>query len=243
MRGQRNSLPEQVKIGSVTIGAVPRIVASIGEGNIMHLAKKAKTLGADIIELRLDRMKNINEFEDIFSCVRKVTKLPIISTIRWHKELGKTQGSFLQERKRRDLFSRVIPLTDAVDIEINSRIFSSVAREARRMKKTVIASYHNFKIIPPDGQLRSLVRKGFSNGGHIVKIAAYARTLREAGRFLCFCIPYRPGRVAAVAMGEAGKLARYAAPLCGSALLYGYIDRPYGPGQLKVSEIKESLQP
>lgn len=236
-------MPNKVKIGRVTIGAVPRIVASIGEGNITRLAKMAKALGADIIELRLDRMKNIEELEDIFKRVRKATRLPIISTIRWHKELGKTQGSFLQERKRRDLFSRAIPLTDAVDIEINSGIFSTVAREARRMKKTVIASYHNFKIIPPEKQLRSLVRKGFSKGGHIVKIAAYASSLRDAGRLLCLCLSFRPGRVAAVAMGEAGKLARYAAPLCGSALLYGYIDRPYGPGQLKVSEIRESLQP
>jgi len=236
-------LPDQVKIGSVTIGAMPRIVASIGEGNITHLARKAHALGADIIELRLDRMKNIDEFEDIFGQVRKVTRLPIISTIRWHKELGKTCGSFLQEGKRRDLFSRIIPYTDAVDIEINSRIFSAVSREARRMKKTVVASYHNFRIIPPDGQLRSLVRKGFRKGGHIVKIAAYARSLREAGRLLCLCLSFRPGSVAAVAMGEAGKLARYAAPLFGSALIYGYIDRPYGPGQLKVSEIRESLQP
>jgi len=235
-------LPEQVKIGRVVIGSVPRIVASIGEGNIVSLAKKAQALGADIIELRLDRMKKFDESEDAFRQVRKAAHLPIISTIRWRKESGGAYRSFLSERRRRDLFFRVIPYTDAVDIEINSGIFSAVAREARKRKKTVIASYHNFRTLPPFEQLSSLVRKGIRRGGHIVKIAAYARSLQDAGRLLGFCLSFRPGTMAAVAMGEAGKLARYAAPLFGSALIYGYIDRPYGPGQVKVSEIKESLK-
>lgn len=232
-----------MKIGRVPVGSVPRIVASIGEGNIVSLAKRARVLGADIIELRLDRMKPHREPEDIYRQVKEASRLPIISTIRWHRESGSSSREILPEKGRQDLFFRVIPYTDAVDIEINSGIFSAVAGEARRRRKTVIASYHDFRTIPPHAKLRSLVGKGLKGGGHIVKIAARTRSLRDAGRLLAFCLSFRPGTVAAVAMGESGKLARYAAPLFGSALVYGYIDRPYGPGQLKVSEIGRSIRP
>ncbi len=235
-------MPDRVAIGRLPLGRVPRLVASIGGGPLRPLAKRAEALGADIIELRCDRIDRPGSPEAALAAVRGGSGLPVISTIRWHREGGALTESRLPERRRRELYSRVIPGTDGVDIEISSRIFREVAREARDGKKTVIASYHNFTAVPPDRELESIVKKGLAAGGHIVKIAAFSRSLREIARLLAFCLSVEPGRLTVIAMGTLGRIGRIAAPLFGSVLVYGHVGRPYGPGQMTVSESRDLLR-
>lgn len=236
-------MPDRVTIGRVVVGSRPRFVVSLGEGSIRPKAKSAQAWGADIIEIRCDRLEYPEYPKAGVETVKNVVTIPIISTIRWQNESDEPHAPIFSEKERMDQFSRIIPLTDAVDIEIRSEIFQDVAREARRNKKTVIASYHNFREIPSDAELHSLVRTGLGGGGHMVKIAAFSRSFRKIARLLALCLSYPPGVLTVIALGPMGRISRIAAPLFGSGLIYCSVDdAPYGPGQMTLRRTKRYVK-
>ncbi len=210
------------------------IVATIGR-NPGKTSIKAKELGADILELRIDIIP-----EDPGEILKQLKKLelPIIITNRMKQEGGEWKGS---EAERISKLCSLIPEADAVDVEFRARDRDIVIRTARNAGKKVIISWHNFQSTPDNEVLSEIIKESLNAGADIAKLAVMPNSLDDVLRLL-FVILHSNGPVCAIAMGEIGKHSRVIGPIYGSRLTYGYIDAPVAPGQLRIDELKYMLR-
>ncbi|NJD52314.1 MAG: type I 3-dehydroquinate dehydratase [Candidatus Methanoperedens sp.] len=210
------------------------VVAPIAKDPV-NTSIKAKYLGADILELRIDLIN-----EDPFKILIELKKLglPVIITNRMKKEGGAWQGS--EEERIHELIS-LIQYADIVDIELCAEKKDLVINEAKRAGKKVIISTHDFQDTPDNEVMAGFIRESFEAGADIAKIAVMPHSLDDVLRLLDVTL-HSSGQVCTIAMGEIGKHSRIMAPLYGSVMTYGYVDIPVAPGQLRVDELKNMLQ-
>lgn len=210
------------------------VVASISK-NPINTSIRAKELGANILELRIDL---ISENPHRILKELKELGLPIIITNRMKKEGGAWSGS--EEERIHELMS-LIPYADAVDIELCAEKKDLVINEARRAGKKVIISTHDFQNTPDSETMTGFIRESFEKGADIAKLAVMPHSLDDVLRLLDVTL-HSSGQVCAIAMGEIGKHSRVMAPLYGSVMTYGYVDIPVAPGQLRVDELRKMLE-
>ena len=228
-----------VKIGNLKLGDIPRIVLVLCARKNGAFIEKAKSKGADLLELRIDQFRNI-ESKYILKTIEQIkgNGLPIIATIRSKREGGK----YLADAKRLNLFEAIIPLVEAIDIELSSqRILNKVVEKSHQTKKTVIISYHNFKETPSKGILEKLIKKIKTEGGDIVKIACLAKNREDVLRLMKFTLEHRNKNLVTISMGKIGVISRVLFPFVGSLFTYGYLDTPSAPGQLPLKVLREEL--
>ena len=78
-----------------------------------------------------------------------------------------------------NIFKENISSVDAVDIELNSPILTDIVKLAKKNKKVIIISWHNFKLTPKRKFLESVLAKAKKAGADIVKIAAKANKIDD----------------------------------------------------------------
>ena len=210
------------------------VVAAIGK-NPVSSANKAKKLGADLLELRIDLLTE--NPRDILEELKKLC-LPIIITNRMKEEGGAWERS--EDERIKELIS-LIPLADAVDIELCAKKRDSVVNMAKYSGKTVIISTHDFQSTPGNEVMEGVIRESLDAGADIAKLAVMPNSLQDVLRLLDVTLKAN-GPVCTIAMGEKGKHSRVIAPVYGSVMTYGYVDTPMAPGQLKVDELKKILK-
>ena len=221
-----------VSIGSLTLNR--SVIAAIGE-NPVRTANKAKQLGADILELRIDLLSQTPR--GVLEELKKLG-LPIIITNRMVDQGGSWQGS--EEERIRELLL-LLPLADAVDIELCAPNRDSVVNKARNARKTVIISTHDFQKTPDNKVMDGIIRESLEAGADIAKLAVMPESLRDVLRLLEVTLLAK-GPVCTIAMGATGKYSRVIAPVYGSVMTYGYIDSPTAPGQLRIDELRTVLK-
>lgn len=202
------------------------IVAVLGGDALLNLQRAE---AADMIELRLDLIEAFDPLEALRT-VRERSKRPIIATARIASEGGSFQGS---EAERSRLLIEASSYADFVDVEL----FSSGRDEVLAQIMTpAIISYHDFAGVP-DAQRLSLIYKGMIEAGSaIAKIAVTPKSLSECLRLLQFLIDAREP-LCLIGMGEIGRHLRAIAPIYGSALTYGHIEKSTAPGQMSLEEL------
>jgi 3-dehydroquinate dehydratase I len=221
----------EISIGTCSLGRIPRLTAIVDDVLSSSVIKKSVDDGADILEMRVDCFsQSIDEVCDYISYIRKTYGIPIIGTIR---ENERTRGNRLK------MFSRVIPLVDAVDIEIDADIAGDVIKMASDI--TVIVSEHDFGSTPSGEELNAIVKRAMELGGNIVKIAAMAQNREDVIRLFQF-IRSCSVPVVAFSMGEYGAISRVMSMLFGSLYSYGYITEPNAPGQLSIGRLAEATR-
>ncbi|HSX53213.1 MAG TPA: type I 3-dehydroquinate dehydratase [Patescibacteria group bacterium] len=141
--------------------------------------------------------------------------LPTLLTIRSAEENGGWNDT---ESKRLDLYTKLIPHYDGVDVEIASSILPEVIGVAHNLGKVVIASSHDFGGTPPAQRLEDLHGQAQATGADYTKIAASAKTGAEYRRLKTFTKNNQ--NVIVVAMDRYGLLSRIALPGLGSHLTY-----------------------
>lgn len=210
------------------------IVAVIGK-NPLDCAKKAKKLGADILELRIDLL-DMDASTAILEL--KALGLPVIITNRMKQEGGAWEGS--EDERIKTLIS-LIHLADAVDIELCAPERDAVVEKARTEGKTVIISTHDFQNTPEPDVMAGIINESFEAGADIAKLAVMPQTLQDVLNLLEVTLN-SSGEVCTIAMGNTGRHSRVVAPIYGSVMTYGYVDKPAAPGQLRVDELKSILK-
>lgn len=219
-----------VRIGSLELDK--SIVASIGKNSI-ESAIKAKKLGADILELRIDLMDDMHKLPDL----RKLG-LPVIITNRMKQEGGVWEGS---EEKRIQKLLSMLPGADAVDIELCAEKIDEVVKKAKITGKTVIISTHDFQRTPENDVMLGIIRESQEAGADVAKLAVMPQSFEDVLRLLEVTLLSK-GKVCTIAMGDIGKHSRIIAPIYGSVMSYGYVDVPTALGQLRVDELKYILE-
>jgi 3-dehydroquinate dehydratase-1 len=221
-----------VSIGSRTLNR--SVIAAIGE-NPVSSAKKAKQLGADILELRMDLLSQ--KPQGVLEELKKLG-LPVIITNRMKDQGGSWQAS--EDERIRELLM-LLPLADAVDIEFCARDRDFVVNKARNAGKTVIISTHDFQKTPDNRVLDGIIRESLEAGADIAKLAVMPESLSDVLRLLDVTI-HAKCPVCTISMGNIGKHSRVIAPVYGSVMTYGYVDTPTAPGQLRIDELKNVLK-
>ncbi len=219
------------RIGSCELGTVPKTAAIVDDFLPMREITAIKKMGADLLEIRVDGFnKDIDAVCAYLGAVKKNVRMPLIGTIRENKW---TKGN------RPFLFSKILPLVDAIDIEIDAPERKRIIQLAE--EKTVIVSEHDFEKTPSDAALERIVTKAAALGCDIVKIAAMADCREDVVRLLeftrCCSIP-----IVAFSMGEHGTVSRVVSMLFGSLYSYGFIKEANAPGQIHLRTLVEDLR-
>lgn len=217
-----------VQIGSMRLDR--SIVAAIGE-NPVNSAKRAKQLGADILELRIDLLED--DARPVLLEIKK-TGLPVIITNRMKQEGGAWTGC--EDERIRTLIS-LLPEADAVDIELCAKDRNLVVNKAREAGKTIIISKHDFQKTPDTNIMRRIISDSIDAGADIAKLAVMPESFDDVLRLLDVTL-HAKAVVCTIAMGEKGRHSRIIAPVYGSVMTYGYVEKATAPGQLRVDELR-----
>lgn len=197
---------------------------------------------ADILELRIDRIKNA-DVPRLLAAKRK----PVIVTNRRAGEGGGFRGT---EEERVALLRQAVRFgAEYIDVELRTdeKLRNGLRAEIRKQGSytKAIFSWHDFSETPDPNELRTILRKCAVCGG-IIKIATMANEYEDNLRVLGL-IPEakKMGReIIAFCMGEKGRLSRIAAPVLGSYLSYASLEKgaESAPGQLTAAEMKKILK-
>ena len=225
-----------VRIGKVKVTPLPpRIAVTIDRPTAPAQLARIARQGGDIIEVRLDRFP-FREEGDLVSHLRQIrsrTSLPLIATIR-----KDSRHPFpLSEPRRKKLFLSILPLVEAVDVEVTAPIAAEVIRAARARGKTTIGSYHNYQLTPSYPRLILLRDRFFPLHADLFKLATLARKPEDTVRLLEFT-RRDPFPLITTVMGKWAAAYRALSPLFGSRLNYAYFHEPVSPGQPSLTELK-----
>ncbi len=191
---------------------------------------------ADIIELRLDYIKN----PDLKLLLERRTK-PVIVTNRPVREGGKFDGS--EEERIASLKLAVQLHADFVDIEHDSVQHISRGTEFRAptSKTKIIVSYHNFRETPSN--LTDIYQRLRQSGADIVKIVTYATNITDNIR-IYELLQHAQSPLISFCMGEYGAISRILYKRFGSYLTFASLQlgRESAPGQISIQELLNTYQ-
>ncbi len=197
------------------------------EDTISEMSSASKC--ADIIELRIDYIPELQDTERCLEESLKSKTKPVIVTNRPEREGGKFNGS---EQDRLRLLQKAIDLgADYVDVE-----YDSIKQIVRRKNSKVIISYHNFKETPQN--LSKIYDDICQHKPDIVKIVTYANDITDNIRIFKLLntanIP-----IISFCMGELGHISRILTRKFGGVLTFASLERgkESAPGQLTVNEL------
>ncbi|MCF6285223.1 MAG: type I 3-dehydroquinate dehydratase [Candidatus Hydrogenedentes bacterium] len=216
-----------LKLGNVELGEQPGIAIAIQDA-VDPSAITAACPGA-IVELRLDALKEATP-ETCAAFSACYGHFPTLATIRHADEGGAWHGT---EAERLDCFKAVIPVVDAVDVEIAvGSITGEVVATAHDAGKLVIGSFHDFDATPDEERLEQVHEAGRKAGVDIVKVAARCNDPEDLRRLAAFTLAHREEGIIVVGMEAYGLVSRVFFPALGSLLSYTFMGTPTAPGQL-----------
>ena len=205
-----------------------QFVASVVDPRYIPVAQEA---GADLVELRLDRFSGVLTGET--AAILEENPLPLVLTVRSRQEGGGFPGSPDDWRVAVDPF---LPYAEFVDLE---QQFAGFAPEMKRLKKTVIASFHHDGMLS-GGELEAAGSVLRQHG--IPKIVVKPGSLDDVLAFCSFTSHARKPVITSI-MGEKYRFARILLPLFGSSMIFCYAGIPAAGGQFTVPEARQILAP
>ncbi len=209
-----------------------KIVGVIGSkrANIVSLAKMVKEKGADLLEIRFDKVKGGGDDILLVKEIKKVVGLPVIATKR-----PKYPGE-----DRKIFFKSIIPFIDYIDLEEEEEV-GEIIEYAKKMKKSVIISYHNYKKTPSIKTLKEFSISMEKKGADIIKIATFVNCPDDILKLLNLTKNCKKP-IITIGMGKLGTITRVIAPMFGSIFTYCFVNRPYAPGQVSISFLKKETK-
>jgi 3-dehydroquinate dehydratase type I len=208
-------------------------VAEKDIGSALAACRSAKERGADLLEVRFDRMDhlpaNLSPFKEI--------DLPKIATLRSVAQGGGYSGA--DEVKAEFLVRAVQAGFDHIDIELDSPLLAEIIRRAGSAK--VIVSHHNFERTPDISAIvQMLVRCG--SKGDVAKVAYHANTPGDVLSLVEAAKAYKEtgNEFIAISMGERGAVTRACHERIGSSFTYASSEsgRETAAGQIDLASLK-----
>lgn len=207
----------------------PAICLSIIENNPLAIRDVEKEV--DLFEVRLDIIG-----DDWRSLVKALTK-PWIACNRSRDEGG--WGDFDTGKRVEALLEAGKAGASIIDMEYATAGLAEKVPLVKKYSKCLL-SFHDLESTPPLSRLVKIVERQIEAGADICKVVTTA-TKFEDNLIILQLISQFPGiKIAAFAMGEAGRLSRIFSPLCGGYFTYGCLEegREAAAGQLSVEEMR-----
>jgi 3-dehydroquinate dehydratase I len=214
---------------ALAVGLVPRVV-----GTLSTLTPKGKLCG-DILEVRLDKIAQRSDWLKRCAALQSAGK-PVLLTVRLRVEGGSWETD---DEARLDIYKQGLQELAAVDVELSSVISRAVAREAARLKKASVISFHDFEKTPPLRDLCAIVEKAHAIGS-IAKVSTMIMGASDVDVLRSLLRRRWNKPICVIGMGRAWSKTRVEFATLG--LTYGYLDKSTAPGQMSAAELVRRLR-
>jgi len=239
-------VPERIGDVEVGTGKMPTMCASVIGKDPLNVLYNQSLAGADLLEIRLDEVKDYSGFRRRLSGMDSELELdiPILTTNRKRKEGGRFLG---EEERRIEILVSMMEFADAVDIEISTadHLKNRVLDKAKEMGISVVASYHDINNTPGIEDIRRKLEMCLESG-EIGKVAYTANNQKDVLKVLeaCYEVKKEFGKpLCAISMGSIGSHSRVIGPIYGSDIVYAPIGTAYtAPGQIPISRMKSIME-
>lgn len=228
-----------LRIGTVSLRPhEPVVIAPFTDRTPERALARAARDGLDLLEARVDLFgeRSVEAVGERLERARRL--LPVLLTIRAVAEGGAWKAA---EDERLELYSALLPLVDAVDVELAAPIRRSVVAAAKSAGRLVVLSHHDFERTPPAAALERVVERGVAAGADIVKIATKMSNDGDGARLAALFALHPESPLVVIGMGEHGKKTRIFFPALGSRFTFASLDRATAPGQLDLAQTRREL--
>jgi 3-dehydroquinate dehydratase type I len=219
-----------------------RICVSIQPTTILEaleLIDRAEAASADLVEVRLDSLKNIERLADVATH----GKLQKIATNRLASLRGKFMGT--ETEQKQILRNAAKTGFEYVDIELSASNLREFTTEVSEYGAKPIVSFHDFDQGLTLAELNDVLEREIASGADICKIVTTAKRVEENLTLLNFTsAACKRCNVVCFAMGGAGKISRLLSPLFGCAFTFAALKTggETAPGQMTIQEMRSAYK-
>jgi len=215
------------------------IVGCISTRAGLSLVKQQRS-ECDLIEVRIDMLLQAETPLTVITGALRQRKVPVLLTLRTSDEGGVYSW---KASERMDLFERLIPLADAIDVELhNAEALRSVLRSARTKGRGIILSAHSLKRKITLGRGERWLERFSHFRAEVYKLATLCRNNEDLKVLVRLLLDHPEKRLAVMATGPMAGVSRVVLPALGSKLAYGYLDQPTAPNQPTAQELRARLE-
>jgi 3-dehydroquinate dehydratase type I len=216
----------------------PKVCVSISSTDtheLLERAQRAERLSADLVEVRLDRLRSYTELKTIARAVES----PIIGTNRPRSEKGSFDGS--EAERLKILMEAVEGGFQYVDLELTTNRLDSVIKTFREIGAKIILSQHDHFGTPELEKLASTLTQLQKFKPDVCKIVTTAQMPEDNLTVLGLLKANRHNSpIVSFAMGQEGVWSRLLAPFYGADFTYASLERGQetAPGQSTIAELR-----
>ncbi len=204
------------------------------EEDIINTAQDFVKKGADLLELRIDGITNLNS--DMVKNIIESINFPVIATNRSKKEGGFFLGS---EKERINILKNCCDLENVeyIDIELQTDpcLRNFLIDKCREANVKTIISFHDFEKTPSVDYLLKIVNEE-KELGDVAKIAVMPRNLEDTINVLA--IMSHCDNTIAISMGEIGSYTRVMASKFNAPFTFATGGDVTAPGQIDIETMK-----
>ena len=203
------------------------------------LIKQAEAQHADLIEIRLDSLKNHDRIAEIPRC----TKTPLIATNKSLTNHGGFSGS--ETERQKILLDAANNGFTYVDVDLGTPNQEELVHSLHEAGAKVIVSFHDFEQTPCISNLKKIVDEEVALGADVCKIVTTANTVEDSATVIEFVSEAsKKASVVCFAMGDLGVTSRFLSPVFGAFFTFASIDekRKTAKGQLTIQEMRKAYQ-
>jgi 3-dehydroquinate dehydratase-1 len=201
----------------------------------VSLIEKAEAQHIDLIEIRLDSLKNHERLSDIAHS----SSTPLIATNKSTKNHGNFSGS--EDDRQRILMDAARNDFEYVDVDLFTPSMKELIDNLHERSTKPIVSFHDFNYTPALSQLNKVLEREIAVGADVCKIVTTAKRVEDNLTILDFISKSsKTSNIVCFAMGEVGKPSRLLSPLFGAFFTFASLDenRKTAKGQLTIQEIR-----
>jgi len=201
----------------------------------VSLIEKAEAQHIDLIEIRLDSLKNHERLSDIAHS----SSTPLIATNKSTKNRGNFSGS--EDDRKRILMDAARNDFEYVDVDLCTPSMKELIENLHERSTKPIVSFHDFNYTPALPQLNKVLEREIAVGADVCKIVTTAKRVEDNLTILDFISKSsKTANIVCFAMGEVGKPSRLLSPLFGAFFTFASLDenRKTAKGQLTIQEMR-----
>ena len=199
--------------------------------DVIQVANDCIDKGADVLEFRLDGLKN-HDIGEIRDTIQEID-FPMIATNRISSEGGSFNGS---EEQRINILYQCSDIVDYVDIELQTK--DEYIELIRNTNAKTIISYHDFEKTPDLNEIMYIVDKEHELGD-IAKVAFMPQNLEDTLTILAVLSHCED--TIAISMGDLGSYTRVMASKFDSPITFAAGTDVTAPGQIDIETMKALL--
>jgi 3-dehydroquinate dehydratase type I len=203
------------------------------------LIEEAEAQHADLIEVRLDSLKNHARIAEIPRC----SKTPLIATNKSIEYHGKFSGS--EDERQKILVDAARNGFEYVDVDLFTPNMRELIANLREAGAKPIVSFHDFDTTLELSRLNIVLEEEIALGAEVCKIVTTANQVEDNLTTLNFVSEAsKKAKIVCFAMGELGKPSRLLSPVFGAFFTFASIDekRKTAKGQLTIQEMRRAYE-